>query len=80
MNLRMHRILKGLTQWDFGLKLGRSQTQISLMERGYIIPNTDERNHIAEILQVDLNKIEFPEIGTRTMAHQSTERLENQEG
>jgi len=53
MNLRTHRILKGYTQWDFGLKIGRSQTQISLMERGYIIPNDSERTRIAAILRVD---------------------------
>ena len=32
MNLRIHRMLRGLTQWDLGLKLDRSQPQISLIQ------------------------------------------------
>lgn len=67
MNLRTHRILKGLTQWDFGLKIGRSQTQVSLMERGYILPKENERNRIAEIFKVNPDAIEFPKLEDSTL-------------
>ena len=74
MKLRTHRILKGLTQWDLGLKIGRSQTQVSLMERGYVIPDDAVRSRIADLFQVDPSTIEFPGIKTRTLDHQSDER------
>ena len=68
MDLRTHRILEGTQpNGTSGLKLGRSQIQVSLMERGYILPKENERNRIAEIFKVNPDAIEFPKLEDSTL-------------
>ena len=40
-NLRMSRILQGLSQAELGRRIGRSMAWVSLVERGYLCPTPE---------------------------------------
>ena len=61
MDLIEARKERNFTQWDMAIYSGMSQTKISLIERGYIQPNSGEKSKIASILGVSLDDIEWPE-------------------
>jgi len=50
MRLREERFKRNLTQWDLRIRTGIHQSKISLFERGYIRPNTEEMKRIAKAL------------------------------
>lgn len=59
MTLRETRFLKGLNQYDLSLRTGISQSKISLMENGYVVPREDEKKKIAKVLRCKVEDI-FP--------------------
>jgi predicted transcriptional regulator len=62
MDLRIARVHKRLTQWDLALRAGLSQAKISLIERGYVSPRDDEKEMLAELLELKVSEIEWPQI------------------
>jgi len=59
MNPTEARFKKKKTQWDVRLATGIHQSKISLMERGYVIPDNSERNLIAKALGVNPDEIDW---------------------
>lgn len=60
MRLSETRKRKLLTQWGLAKRAGVSQTKISLLENGYVIPSKEEIKKIANALGVKPNRIEWP--------------------
>ena len=46
--LRIQRTVAGMTQTDVAKIVGRSQTYISSIERGFVVPTKDEARAIAK--------------------------------
>ena len=59
MNLKEARFKKSFTQYDVWLKTGIPQSRISLFERGYALPNDEEKMKLAKALDVKINVLEF---------------------
>ena len=54
------RFFKGLSQWQIRMVTGISQAKLSLIERGYIVPQEEEKKKIAAALNVRPEEV-FPE-------------------
>ena len=50
-NLKIARILKGISQWDLSQKTGIPNYRISLIENGRVKPKPEELRALAEALQ-----------------------------
>ena len=61
MDLFEARIKRRKTQWDLRRPTGISQSKISLIERGYIVPADKEKEMIAKALGFKVGEIEWPE-------------------
>jgi transcriptional regulator with XRE-family HTH domain len=48
------------TQWDLKMLTGIHKSKLSLIERGYIEPNKQEKELIAAALGFSANKIDWP--------------------
>lgn len=59
MDLFTARAARRKTQWDVTVKTGIRQSKISLMERGYIEPNDQEKAAIADALGFPVNEIDW---------------------
>jgi predicted transcriptional regulator len=60
MDLAEARFHCKLSQWDLRLKTGISQTKISLIERGYVVPRDEEKQRLAKALEVRADQIDWP--------------------
>jgi len=60
MNLRKIRFELGMRQWDLSLISGISQSKLSLIERGYIVPSDEDKRRICEALNLDRDEIYWP--------------------
>ena len=60
MDLRTIRFLKRITQWDMAIATGICQSKVSLIERGFVIPNDEEKVLIVAALEINENEIEWP--------------------
>jgi len=61
MDLFEARVKQRITQWDLSIRIGISQSKISLVERGYISPTDIERSLIAGALGYEVDQIVWPE-------------------
>jgi len=61
MNLFEARAKKRMTQWELALKTGVSQSKLSLIERGFILPSIKEKEKIIAAIGVNKNEIQWPE-------------------
>jgi transcriptional regulator with XRE-family HTH domain len=52
MNLYEARVKKRISQWDVAVATGLSQSKISLIERGYVIPSQSEKLLLCDALGV----------------------------
>lgn len=59
MTLKEMREEKSITQWDLRLLTGIHQTKISLIERGYVVPNEREKIKIAKALGLNHSEVEW---------------------
>jgi transcriptional regulator with XRE-family HTH domain len=59
MDLKTLRAQERISQWKLALKTGIPQSTISLIEKGYIPPSEENRNKIAEALNVSINEIDW---------------------
>jgi len=59
VKLKELRFRNGVTQYDVMLKTGIPQPVVSLIERGYRVPNEDERKRIAKVFKIRPEEIEF---------------------
>ena len=59
MKLREARFKKRYNQWDVSLKTGIPQSKVSLIERGYVNPNEDEKKRLARALDCQIEEM-FP--------------------
>ena len=57
MTLRESRFFKGLNQWDLSVKTKLSQTKISLIENGYVVPSDEEKALLAKVLGCEVEEI-----------------------
>jgi transcriptional regulator with XRE-family HTH domain len=53
-NLRKYRLEKNWTQYDFGLRVGYSESSISAWERGYRFPDLETLIRLADELDVHI--------------------------
>ena len=60
--LKEIRNLRGLTQYELGNRIGKYQSRIWQLEKGYYGPKEWEKVAIAKVLGVEINEI-FPEFG-----------------
>jgi transcriptional regulator with XRE-family HTH domain len=60
MDLLEARFKRRKTQWDVSKTAGISQSKMSLLERGYIIPTDKEKELIAKALGFRVSEIEWP--------------------
>lgn len=58
--LKEMRNRNGLTQYELGRLIGKYQSRIWQIEKGYYPPREWEKEAIAKVLGVDMNEI-FPE-------------------
>jgi len=61
MKLKMHRILKGVTQYEIAAHTNIPQPKISLIERGFIKPKDHEKAALADALEIGVHEIEWTE-------------------
>jgi len=61
-NLKIQRAIRGYTQFDVFLKTGITQSRISLIENGYVLPKEDEKQRLAKALKCRVEDI-FPDNG-----------------
>lgn len=50
MEIKIKRVIRGLTQYDLMAETGIPQSRLSLIERGYIIPKDEEKTKLAQCL------------------------------
>jgi transcriptional regulator with XRE-family HTH domain len=50
--LKFLRLSRGLSQWELAHQSDMSQGRLSMIERGFFPPTTEERERLAQILQV----------------------------
>jgi len=60
MDLITLRAMLRKTQWDLKVLTGIHQSKLSLIERGYIEPNKQEKELIASALGFSANDIDWP--------------------
>lgn len=58
--MRKTREKKGLSQYELGRAIGKYQSRIWQIEKGYYPPKEWEKEAIAKVLGLDVNEI-FPE-------------------
>ena len=61
MTLKELRARKLITQLDLSLLTNISQTKLSLIERGYLKPNSNELLRLAKVFQVHPETMQFIE-------------------
>jgi len=66
-NLKITRILQGISQWDLATKTGIPNYRISLIENGRVEPKPGELKALAEALQTTTQAIK-EEIGEVSIA------------
>jgi transcriptional regulator with XRE-family HTH domain len=59
LELREKRVLSRLTQYDIVTRARIPQSTYSLIERGYKVPNDDERQRLARALGCQVDEIEW---------------------
>lgn len=59
MYLREARWKKNLTQIELAIRVGLSQTRISMIERGYTEPRIGEIELLANVLELNPKELEF---------------------
>ncbi len=69
MNLKEARFHRGLSQWEMGARIGISQSKLSLVERGYLSLTEEEKNKIAEFLDIPADLITWPGKDRRQSKH-----------
>jgi transcriptional regulator with XRE-family HTH domain len=57
--LREERKNRGLSQYELGRLVGKYQSRIWQIEKGYLKPGESEKQTIAEVLEVDVTML-FP--------------------
>ena len=57
--IKIHRVIAGLSQYEVARAIGRSQPWLSLVERGFVIPNKPERRRLCKILGVNPSVLGF---------------------
>jgi predicted transcriptional regulator len=57
--MKEKRFFSGLSQWELALGTARSQTYISLIERGFVCPSDRDKLKIAKILKCKPEEV-FP--------------------
>ena len=60
MELLEARVKKRITQWDIAVETGISQTKLSLIERGYVMPSEKERSLISGVVGCGEDEIKWP--------------------
>ena len=50
LRIKLLRLARGLSQWEFGRTARISQGRYSMIERGLIEPTPEERDRLAQIL------------------------------
>jgi transcriptional regulator with XRE-family HTH domain len=60
MDLVTARAREKKTQWDIRLATGIHQSKLSLIERGYIAPSSEEKEAIAGALGIAADEIQWP--------------------
>ena len=64
MNLKVARTKAMMSQLELSIKTQMSQTDLSLIERGFKFPTEKQSEKIAEVLQVNIEEI-FPDLLSR---------------
>lgn len=59
MNLKILRTVKNVNQYELNRRTGIPQSKISLIERGYVEPNENEKAAVANALEVGIEEIEW---------------------
>ena len=52
-----YRVKNGLSYREMGKKLGCSHNQVNLLEKGDLLPTEKSLRKIAEVLEMDLDKV-----------------------
>ena len=59
MNIRELRFKNGFTQYDVNARTGIHQSKLSLIERGFIVPDEREKKKMADLFRVTIADIEW---------------------
>ena len=60
MDLAEARFRKRITQWRLAKRTKISATKISLIENGYIVPREEEKERLANALELQPEEIQWP--------------------
>lgn len=55
--IRLFRTLRDLPQYKLASTIGKSQSWVCLVEKGYLVPSYDELEKIAKCLDFNVEKI-----------------------
>ncbi len=55
--IRAVRVLEGFNQETLGKQVGKSQSWVSRVESGKLLPEREEAERIAEVLRIDSEKL-----------------------
>lgn len=78
LRIKLLRLFASLSQWHIAQAAGVSQGRYSMIERGLIEPTTEERERLAQILQVSASTLFRPACRVRVTntVNAGTEQVE----
>jgi len=60
MDLYLARAALRMTQIQLAVQIGTSQSRVSLIERGFLTPDNEEKKRIAKTLGFSVDAIDWP--------------------